>query len=258
MGLRERLKDPWGAVLGAVAGGLAWAVIPGVAVAVPIGLGVAAVVYGAKVASGALVGRTERDPIVEGLRPKRGSAAEVWIGRSERAETNLEHLVGSCSPGPLKDQLTDIGQQAAGTITTIRRLGSQVAAVEQGLDRIPIAQIEAEHDRLYQAVRVESSAEVIEETTKALSSVKDQMDSYQRLQKARQALVARMESAALGLEGINTRTAELLAMSATSVAVDNFSGDGLLGELNSDLDALRAGLAESEAYTKRVLRPGDA
>lgn len=257
MSLSDRLKDPWGGLMGFIAGGLAWAVIPGAAVAIPVGLAVAGVVYGAKVASGALVARTE-ESVETGPRPKRGSPAEIWVNRSERAGENLDQLVGSCPSGPLKDQLASVDQQAQGTIDTIRRLASQVAAVEQGLDRIPITQIQSEQRRLQAAVHNSDNAEVTQENVKALESVRSQAESWDRLGKARNALLARMESAALGLEGINTRTAELLAMSATSATVEGWGGDGMLGELNDELDALRVGLAASEEYTRRVLRPGDA
>ena len=55
--LRQELLDPWGGVIAGIAGGLAWAVVPLGAAALPVGLGVAAVVYGVKVGAGDAVPR---------------------------------------------------------------------------------------------------------------------------------------------------------------------------------------------------------
>jgi hypothetical protein len=71
-----------------------------------------------------------------------------------------------------------------------------------------------------------------------------------RLAGARDELLARMQSTALSLEGLVARTAELLAM-PVSGSLD-VSADRL-AELTADLDGLRAGLAEAEAVSRRVL-----
>jgi serine/threonine protein kinase len=55
-GLRSRLADPWAGLIGAAAGATTWAVLPGNALAVPLGAGVALIVFGTKVVADALVG----------------------------------------------------------------------------------------------------------------------------------------------------------------------------------------------------------
>ncbi|HZB50418.1 MAG TPA: hypothetical protein VE547_15110, partial [Mycobacteriales bacterium] len=57
--MRDELLDPWGGLVAGVAGGLAWAVVPVGAAALPLGLGVAAVVYGVKVGVSLLARRDE-------------------------------------------------------------------------------------------------------------------------------------------------------------------------------------------------------
>jgi hypothetical protein len=75
-----------------------------------------------------------------------------------------------------------------------------------------------------------------------------------RLAGARETLLARMQSAVLGLEGLVTRMAELLALHATT------DGGSLtatrVAELTSDLEGMRAGLAEAERVSRSALGGG--
>jgi hypothetical protein len=80
--------------------------------------------------------------------------------------------------------------------------------------------------------------------------VTEQLAVAGRLAQARDELLARMQATTLSLEGLVARTAELLAMSVSG-GVD-LSADRLAG-LSGDLDGLRAGLAEADAVSRRVL-----
>jgi hypothetical protein len=60
-----------------------------------------------------------------------------------------------------------------------------------------------------------------------------------------------MESAVLGLEGLAARLAELLALHLSTEVPGGATAR--IGELTDDLDGLRAGLAESEELSRRVL-----
>src|SRR4051794_37878985 len=97
--LREELLDPWGGVIAGVAGGLAWAVVPLGAVALPVGLGGAAVVYGGRVGAGLGAGGGGGRPGLNAgppLRPpRRGSIAEQWLIRAQQADRSLADLVRS-------------------------------------------------------------------------------------------------------------------------------------------------------------------
>ena len=59
---RSRLADPWAWLVSAVAGGAAWAVLPGNALAVPIAVGVGAIVLGTAAAGDALLNRRAGPP----------------------------------------------------------------------------------------------------------------------------------------------------------------------------------------------------
>ena len=66
----------------------------------------------------------------------------------------------------------------------------------------------------------------------------------------RDTLLARMQATVFTVEGLVARTAEVLAMSASGGL--DLSADRLAG-LSGDLDGLRAGLAEAEEVSRRVL-----
>jgi hypothetical protein len=224
--LRQELLDPWGGVIAGVAGGLAWAVAPLGAAALPVGLGVAAVVYGVKVGAGLLTREREHRPAAEpSLRaPRRGSIAEQWLTRAQQADRSLAELVGSPGSAAAKHQLVSVRDGAAEALTTLRRLAGAVSAA--------------------------SSERVRTERQRSLDSVSEQLEVVRRLAGARDELLARMQATALTLEGLVARTAEVLAMSVSG-GVD--ASEDRLAVLAADLDGLRSGLAEAEAVSRRVL-----
>jgi hypothetical protein len=251
--LRQELLDPWGGVVAGIAGGLAWAVVPLGAVALPVGLGVAAAVYGVKVGAG-LLSRSRSDDGPEpspALRPpRRGSIAEQWLTRAQQADRSLADLVRSPGSPTVRDQLVPVRDGAAEVLSTLRRLAGQVTAVEDASDRIQPGRLEAERDRLAAGVAAASSERVRAERQRALDSVTEQLQVAGRLAGARDELLARMQATALTLEGLVARTAEVLAMSVSG-GVD-VSADRL-ADLTADLDGLRSGLAEADAVSRRVL-----
>ena len=255
--LREELLDPWGGVIAGIAGGLAWAVVPAAgAVALPVGLGVAAAVYGVKVGAGMLArGHRAEDERVERdappLRPpRRGSPAEQWLVRAQRADRELAELAGSPDHPVARGQLAAVREGAAEAVTTMRRFAGQVTAVEDALERVPEARLSAERQRLTAAVAAAGSERLRAERQRSLDSVTEQLAVAGRLAVARDTLLARMQATVFALEGLVARAAEVLAMSA-SAGVD--SSEDRLAALSGDLDGLRAGLAEAEEVTRRVL-----
>jgi hypothetical protein len=250
---REGLVDAWGGVVAGVAGGLAWAVTaPAGAAAVPIGVGVAAAVYGVKVAAGALARRGMREPGAGQLpQPERGSPADLWQGRALHAIRDLHELAHSQPDAPPLLRSVDDGARQAED--QVRRLAGQAAAVTRALYRIPTPRLADERARLAAAVETAGSAELREEHRRSLRSVEEQLAVADRLASARDTLVARLQSTALGLEGLVARAAEVLALSASAGA--GLATDGIAG-LAAELDGLRAGLAETEELSRRVLDRG--
>ena len=74
------------------------------------------------------------------------------------------------------------------------------------------------------------------------------------MRSAQEQLVARMESAALGLEGLVARVAELRAMATDAGVVDPTDAD--LASLTTEVEGLRQGLVEERAGDPRRARPG--
>jgi hypothetical protein len=253
VGKRDSVVDPWGGVVAGVAGGLAWAVASPVGlVAVPIGIGVAAVVYGAKVAASALTARTavERGP-GELPRPERGSPPAIWQDRALQAIRTLHDLAGSAPDAPAALRSVDEGARL--TEDQVRRLAGQATAVTQALYRIATPRLADERSRLAADIKATSSPELREEHRRSLRSVEEQLAVADRLTSARDTLVARLQSTALGLEGLVARATEVLALSASSSAGTADSG---IAGLAAELDGLRAGLTETEELSRRVLDRG--
>ncbi|HVQ91275.1 MAG TPA: hypothetical protein VMU51_09570 [Mycobacteriales bacterium] len=260
MGLRDDLVDPWGGIVAGVAGGLAWAVASASTAAVPLGIGVAAVVYGAKVASSRFAhrfgdrsgaaGEPGRTPLPE---PRRGSPAAQWLTRAQGAVRSLTELVDSPAAPDARAQLQPVGAEAADMVETMRRFAGQVTAVEDALTRVPEPRLRADRARLADAVAAAGSAQLRSERQRALASVDEQLAVAARLSDARDTLLARMQATVLGLEGLVARTAEVLALGASSGFDTSASR---ITELAGDLDGLRAGLAEAEEVSRRVLDPG--
>jgi hypothetical protein len=254
VGLRDELVDPWGGIVAGVAGGLAWAVASTSAASVPLGIGVAAAVYGAKVLAGVLARRTDRPRPSAGPAPlpapRRGSPAEHWLTRAQGAVRSLTELVDSPASALDRDRLTPVRDEAAQTVATMRRFAGQVTAVEGALGRVPTGRLDADRARLAEAVRYARTEDLRAERRRALDSVEQQLAVAQRLSDARDTILARMQATALGLEGLVARTAELLALPASS-GVDTTADR--IAELSSELEGLRAGLAEAEEVSRRVL-----
>ncbi|SDE83779.1 hypothetical protein [Pseudonocardia oroxyli] len=257
MGLKERLADPWAAVVGAVAGGLTWAVVPAGGVGIAAGAGVAVVVYGAKVVSDALLNRspaTAQAAVPVALpEPPRGSSARRLLDRAEEALRALDGTVENAAAGVTRDQIGAIRDTASSASTQVRRLAGQATAFDQACGQIPVERLREERGRLQRARPTDPA--VREEQASALRGVTDQLATYDRMTAARDAALARLHSTAVGLEGLRTRAVELLALAATT---GEGPGDELVEELGAQLDALRAGLDEVSRLASGGPSPGAA
>lgn len=264
MGVREQLTEPWGIVSAGVLGGVAAAVTgalapAGLAVGVPIGLGIAGVVYGVRVALGALTDRTPRpvavaEPDPHLPVPPRGSPAGKWLRRAETAVTTLHQQTESPRDPTLREQICDVDDQAAAALTDLRRFAGQVTLIEQTIANIPVDRLRQDYGTIQRGLGGLPPGPLREERERAMRAVSDQLDVARRLAGARETLLARMESAVLGLEGLVARMAELLAMHATT------AGGSLtatrVAELTGDLEGMRAGLAEAEQVSRTALAGG--
>lgn len=245
MGFREEVRDPWSLVLAGVAGGLGWAI--GLPVAAAAGIGAA--VYGVKVLAGSMVDR--RPPPSSGELPVRSRSTEAWwLERAERAAKSFRGLSGSAQPGPIAERLTAMSDQVSGTLDGVRRLAGQASAVGDALGRIDAQRLLDESRRLQAQAQGTTNEEVRTETARSLDSVQEQLDVFRRLEEAAAKLQARMESGVLGLEGLVARLVEVLTLVQAQSPVE---GAQRIDALADELEGLRAGLAETESLSRRVL-----
>ena len=140
---------------------------------------------------------------------------------------------------------TQLGRTPRGTRAVAHRCPCGLPDVVETTPRLA-----DERSRLAAEIDGSASAELREEHRRSLRSVEEQLAVADRLTSARDTLLARLQSTALGLEGLVARTTEVLALSASAGA--GLADDGIAG-LAAELDGLRAGLAETEELSRQVL-----
>lgn len=245
MALSDDVRDPWGLLVSAVSGGLAWAVGLDPAAA----LGIAGAVFAVKVASGSLFNRGD-SPVGVLLPVRHGSPEEAWLQRAERASRSLRDVAGSAKAGPIAERLADVVREASSTLAEMRRLAGQTSSVTAAMHRVDLPALQREEVQLESLLESPNVA-VHPEAERSLAAVRSQLDVHRRLYDTASAMLARMQSGALGLESLVARIAELVALSDATPGLD----DGLaeLDELAGDLEGLRVGLAETEEMSRRAL-----
>ncbi|MFG2036897.1 hypothetical protein [Dactylosporangium sp. NPDC048998] len=267
MGVKEQLTEPWGlvaaGVLGGMGGAVAAALAPaGLLVGVPVGLAVAGAVYGIRVGLGALTDRGSSPRAVTAApppslpTPPRGSDAERWLRRAEAAVRTLRRQSEGTGDPVLRGQIAEVDDQAAGALADLARFAGQVTLIEQTASGINTQRLRQDYNQLQRGLSGLEAGPLRDERERARRAVADQLDVGKRLQEAREMLLARMQSAVLGMEGLVARMAELVALHATTVGGTPFTASKV-AELTNDLEGLRAGLAEAERLSRSALSGGD-
>jgi hypothetical protein len=267
VGGKEYATEPWGLVAAGLLGGLGGAVTAALApvalLGLPVGVAIAGAVYGVRVGLGALTDRTlnppapRPDPRLAALpTPPRGSVAAKWLRRAEMAVDNLHRQTESPGDPTVRAQIEDVDDHAAGVLTDLRRFAGQATLIEQSLGAIDGAGLSRELSTLQRSLQGLPPGPLRDERERAVRAVADQLDVGRRLAEARDMLLARMQSAVLGLEGLVARMAELLALHATTAGASLSSGR--VAELTNDLEGMRAGLAEAEELSRTTLAGGTA
>jgi hypothetical protein len=256
VGVREELRDPWGWLVAGVTGGIGWAVLGAgttLAAGVPLvaGAAIGAAVLGTKVAIGAMTHRTDepapgyddRDRPDALPQPLPGSPAARLLQRGDGAVARIAAL--SQAPGDpwLRDQVADVAADSAEAIASLREVGGRVTLVEQSLEGSDLARLDAETRRLTSSASAATDARLADETRRALTAVAQQREVAVRLATLRDTLLARMETAVLGLEGLAARMGEVVALGATAIEHDRAAE--LVGSLTGELETLRSGLDDA-------------
>lgn len=244
MRLREEAREPWGLLLGATAGGLAWA--SGVAPLAAAAIGVAA--WGTKVVAATLERRGAA--AVTGGRhlPVAARSQEAtWLDRGRQAAAAFGDLAGSLRAGPLAERTAAMEPPVREALASLERLAGQASTAGGALARLDDRRLAAEALRL-QDERARATGDAAGYFDRALASVRAQRQIVQRLRDARSDVLLRMESSVLELEGLVARLVELSALAAgPATEADQ------LERLADELEGVRRGLAEAEEVSRRAL-----
>jgi len=229
-----------------VVGGLAWAVGTPVIAAV----GVGAAVYGVKAAIGAVLGDGHDDPpdVRAVPRPASGSTAALWLRRAESAVHALDDMARSQGTSAADVATTHAAEEADEVLASMRRLGGHVVAVGQALARSDAPGLDDEATRLRAWA---AQAPDNQSAQRSAEAVADRVAVRDRLRRAQADLEGRMQSSALGLEGLVARVAEVRASSATLGEVDP-SADSL-SALTTEIEGLRQALSDVDEVARRAL-----
>jgi hypothetical protein len=176
------------------------------------------------------------------------SGAGQWLGRGTLAVRSLRDLAAGAEPGPLADRCQTIGDRALATLEVMRRLAHQESTVATLLHRVDQLGVADEMRSLERELAVAPTADMRAEVTRSLASIRAQLQARDNLRQARDALLAKIRTVVLGLEGLVARVAEVIAL-GQSVGLS----EDRIGELEAELEALRGGLLETEAYSRNAM-----
>ncbi len=205
-----------------------------------VGLAVAAAVAGGY---GLLLARARRrspsDPVTTSLK------------RAERAVERLRAQTRSAKDPTLRAQLDEVDDKATEVLTDLHGFAAQLPAIDQGRRDIPVDRLRSEEADLAGQVRLATDPALKAELEHAHRSCTDQLAVAERLDAARETLLARIEAAVLDLEGLGHRVAEIVVMH-DAAGEDPVAGTRLT-ELSDDVSGMRAGLAEAQGLSASIL-----
>ena len=177
------------------------------------------------------------------------SGAGQWLGRGTLAVRSLRDLAASAEPGPLADRCQTIGDRAVATLEVMRRLAQQESTVANLLHRVDQLGVADEARALERELAAAPTTEMRAELTRSLASIRAQLQARDNLRVAREALLAKIRTVVLGLEGLVARVAEVIALGQSGAGMT----EDRIGELEAELEALRGGLLETEAFSRTAM-----
>lgn len=259
MSVGDELRDPWGWLAAGVTGGLGWAVLAGTSVVAPVavavGVGIGAAVIGTKVALGARrrdAGETQnqrarraRDRLPD---VPRNTIQHALLTRATSAVDRLRDLAERPSDPWVAEEVQRVLTESWPVLDSLADLAGRVTLVESSLAAARPDLLAQEIEALQRQMRITTDADVRREQERALAALDAQADSIDRLLRRRDTLLAQMQASTVGLEGLSTRTGELVALGPASH--DSDEATRIVADLTQSLDSVRAGIEEA----RNVLR----
>ena len=233
MKLFSDVREPSGLLLSGVAAAAGLVLGLPLPAAILVGISVMAV----KVTAGVAIDRLASLP-----RVALGPAEVDWMQRADRAVSAFRQLARASRSEPIGQRCMVIGEQARATLQLLRRIAGQSSTVGRMLQGIDAPRLKEEESRLSAELRTTELDAARREIELSLSLVREQVVARRRLEQGRAALLARLQSGVLALEGLVTRLSEVVALGQTAGGMDG-AGDRV-AELADELEGLRAGLSE--------------
>ena len=233
MKLFSDVREPSGLLLSGVAAAAGLVLGLPLPAAILVGISVMAV----KVTAGVAIDRLASLP-----RVALGPAEVDWMQRADRAVSAFRQLARASRSEPIGQRCMVIGEQARATLQLLRRIAGQSSTVGRMLQGIDAPRLKEEESRLSAELRTTELDAARREIELSLSLVREQVAARRRLEQGRAALLARLQSGVLALEGLVTRLSEVVALGQTAGGMDG-AGDRV-AELADELEGLRAGLSE--------------
>jgi hypothetical protein len=179
----------------------------------------------------------------------RGTPEALWVARAEGAVASIRRLSASAGRGAVAERCTVIARQAADAAVILRRLAYQSAVVSRLAGSADLAELRRTDASLRHQLSVLNEGAPRRQNENALRSLTARLEAGERLEETQSELMGRIEAAALGLEGLVARVAEIVARSEFG------SGQAAprVDELAAELDTLRAALIETEDLGRHAL-----
>jgi hypothetical protein len=196
--------------------------------------------------SAAAIGATDvRDP-----------HALAIIRRAHAASARMHAARQSGVDAPT-DVLASAEVAADGAVGTLNDLGHQVDRLDRALQAVDPHRAQEELSRVETSLAHDTAAsgELIAQRRGIAESLREQLAAHQRLRDQRTLVLTRMQSAAVGLEGLAVRLSEVTALYAARHDDAMTSTD--LASVADDVDALRSDLVAAEASLRESLRSLD-
>ncbi len=254
MSARDELRDPWGWLVAAVSGGLAWAVLGTSGIgAVLVGLLIGLVVLATKVAVGTVRTRGDEPAAIDRPRDRlpeapRDSIQAGLLRRSHAAVERIEDLVGRPSDPWIASEVRSVLTDSRPVVEAIAEMAGRVTLLDSSIAAARPNALAQEIAVLQGQVQRTTDPEVRREQEKALAALDSQADSVERLLRRRDSALAQMQASTVGLEGLAARSGELVALGPAGH--DTEQATRIVADLTNSLDAVRSGVDEARTILR--------
>jgi len=181
--------------------------------------------------------------------PLVGTQERALLTRSLTAAGVMRRLVRSMPRGPVSERCLEMERQARTALPTIRDLVVQAHRVRLLAEGIPSDRLQRERDETVRLLAGDPAERVRLEVESSLRSTEAQLQTGLRLTNLSAELVARSRALTGSMEAITAGIAELQALSSSDAAAQP---DLALANLSREIDALRGGLEEAQAFGRRA------